>query len=92
MSGQPSNDFDASLESAREEGLIDAGDENAIVRGLADRQAAVEAWLAKITPEYKERVERDGQAPADEWLADSARALGQQHGAETRQLLSTIGT
>ena len=41
--------------------------------------------LAWITPEYKRRVRTDGQASADRWLAQTARALGQRNGQQSRK-------
>lgn len=40
---------------------------------------------AAIAPEYKRRVRVDGQASADRWLAQAARALGQRDGQQARK-------
>jgi hypothetical protein len=78
------------LEHMQREGVIDADDQNTLIRHLdAHRESMAEA-LARIVPEYESRVARDGQASADEWLASVARTLGEQDGAQSRRVVDSL--
>lgn len=46
---------------------------------------SLQQQMARIAPEYKRRVRVDGQASADRWLAQTARALGRRDGQNARQ-------
>jgi hypothetical protein len=50
----------------------------------------MEEALKEIVPEYESRVARDGQESADEWLAATARALGERDGAESRRVVDSL--
>ena len=52
--------------------------------GRASR-AEIEARWRRIEPEYLRRVQAEGRASADAWLAREARMLGEQAGREARQ-------
>ena len=46
--------------------------------------------LANLAPEYERRVQSEGQAIADEWLAETARAIGQRDGEGARRLVGQL--
>lgn len=83
-------DIQATLDAARADGLIDAGDENALIRHADGRANELKEALDRIATEYQSRVRDDGQSNADQWLAATAEAMGRRDGEETRQLLSSI--
>lgn len=74
------------------EGVIDGDDQNALIRHLDEHRREFDAELRKLVPEYERRVATDGQAGADEWLAATARALGERDGMKTRRLLDSLST
>lgn len=81
----------ATLDALRRDGVIDAGDENAVVRHFDDHAHALKEALDAIAPEYRRRVRDEGQAGADRWLAATAEAMGRQDGQAARQLLASVG-
>lgn len=72
------------------EGVIDCDDQNALIRHLDEHRRELEAELRKLVPEYERRLGTDGQAGADEWLAATARALGERDGVKTRRLVDSL--
>jgi len=52
--------------------------------GRASR-AEIEAMWRRIEPEYLRRVQAEGRANADAWLARQARTLGEQAGRAARE-------
>lgn len=72
------------------EGVIDGDDQNALIRHLDEHRRELDAELRRLVPEYERRVATDGQASADEWLATTARVLGERDGAKTRRLLDSL--
>lgn len=78
------------LDRMRREGMIDADDENTLIRHMDEHHRTLQAELERIKPEYEARIARDGQASADQWLAEAARALGEQAGARSRRVLDSL--
>ena len=78
------------LDQLQQSGAIDADEQNMLIRHLADHKRAMDEAMLEITPEYERRIAQDGQASADEWLASTAQALGEKHGAATRQVLGSL--
>jgi hypothetical protein len=78
------------LDQMQREGLIDADDQNTLIRHLDGHRRSMEEALKEIVPEYEARVARDGQESADEWLAATARALGERDGAESRRVVDSL--
>ncbi len=74
----------------RREGAIDDRDQGALERHYDERQAHVRQALAAIAPEYERRVREDGQAHADDWLRETARAMGREDGESTRRMLESV--
>ena len=52
--------------------------------------AAIQEQVAQAEPEYRRRVQEDGQESADKWLAETARELGRRAGEETRRLTDQL--
>lgn len=80
----------ASLAEMRSNDLIDADDENTLIRHYEDQKASLEAAFAQFLPEYQRRVREDGEASANEWLAATARELGQREGAAARKVVDGL--
>ncbi|MFC3716073.1 hypothetical protein ACFONC_07910 [Luteimonas soli] len=80
------------VERLHQEGLIDGDDQNTLIRHVEDQRRSLQEELALIVPEYKERITRDGQSSADEWLAAKARELGERDGDKTRRVVDSLST
>lgn len=78
------------LDRLQQEGMIDADEQNTLIRHVEEHRRSIEEELRLIVPEYEGRVARDGQASADEWLAAKARALGERDGAQSRQVVDSL--
>lgn len=70
----------ASLAEMRANDLISAEDENALIRHYEEQKASIEAAFLEFLPEYQRRLREDGETSANEWLAATARELGQREG------------
>lgn len=86
----PSERWRQSLDQLREAQVIDDADENALIRHYNERAQNLKEELDQLTPEYLSRVEQDGEASANEWLAETAKAMGERDAAETRELISRL--
>lgn len=71
-------------------GVIDGDDQNALIRHYDEHRQSIESELANLAPEYERRVQSEGQAIADEWLAETARAIGQRDGEGARRLVDQL--
>lgn len=80
------------VERLHQEGLIDGDDQNTLIRHVEEHRRSLQEELASIVPEYKDRIARDGQPRADEWLAAKARELGERDGASTRRVVDSLST
>ena len=80
----------ASLAEMRSNDLISADDENALARHYEDQKASLEAAFLEFLPEYQRRVREDGEASANEWLAATARELGQREGEAARKVVDGL--
>ena len=80
------------VERLHQEGAIDGDDQNTLIRHLEEHRRSLQEELALIVPEYKERIARDGQPGADEWLAAKARELGERDGDKTRRVVDSLST
>jgi patatin-like phospholipase/acyl hydrolase len=69
--------------------LADA-DESALIRHYDDRQQELATAMESIAAEYKQRLDDDGKASADIWLAEAAADLGRRDGESTRRLFESI--
>lgn len=78
------------VRALREAGAIDDADEHALIRQYDERAQRLREELAKLVPEYRRRLSRDGEAPENRWLADIAEAMGRRDGEETRQALAAL--
>ena len=78
------------VEPLHQEGVIDGDDQNTLIRHLEEHRRTLQDELQLIVPEYKDRIARDGQQAADEWLAAKARELGERDGEKTRRVLGTL--
>ena len=80
------------VERLHQEGLIDDDDQNTLIRHVEEHRRSLQEELALIVPEYKDRIARDGQPSADEWLTAKARELGERDGASTRRVVDSLST
>ncbi len=78
------------LEQLHQDGAIDADDQNTLIRHMDEHRRSMEEELQRIVPEYESRIARDGQTSADEWLAATARELGERDGAQSRQVVDSL--
>ena len=78
------------VDRLHQEGLIDGDDQNTLIRHLEEHRRSLQDELQLIVPEYNDRIARDGQQAADEWLAAKARELGERDGEKTRRVLGTL--
>ncbi len=84
-------DWISRIEALREQGAIGEEEESALIRHLAERRANLEAAMAALVPEYRQRLADDGKPAADEWAAAQARGLGEADARATRELLEGMG-
>lgn len=80
----------ASLAEMRSNDLINADDENALIRHYEDQKASLEAAFLQFLPEYQRRMREDGETSANEWLAETARELGKREGEAARQVVDGL--
>lgn len=80
------------LDQLHDTQVIDGADQNSLIRHYNERARNLEQELARIAPEYLRRVREDGEASANQWLAETATAMGRRDAAETRQVLSGVST
>lgn len=80
----------ASLAEMRSNDLINADDENALIRHYDDQKASIEAAFLEFLPEYQRRMREDGEAKANEWLAETAREIGQREGEAARRAVGGV--
>ena len=78
------------VERLHHEGVIGGDDQNTLIRHLEEHRRTLQDELQLIVPEYNDRIARDGQQAADEWLAAKARELGERDGEKTRRVLGTL--
>lgn len=78
------------LAQLRQQGAIDADDENTLIRHMDARLEAVQEELKALVPEYESRSERDGRDAADVWLAERSREMGEREGADARRMVDSL--
>ncbi len=78
------------LAQLREQGVLDADDENTLIRHMDERLEAVEAELKALVPEYERRVGTDGREAADAWIGARAREVGEREGADARRMVDSL--
>ena len=78
------------LAQLRQQGAIDADDENTLIRHMDERLEAVQVELRALVPEYERRVEQDGRDAADAWLGERSRELGEREGADARRMVDSL--
>lgn len=83
-------ELDALLQRMRESGEIDAVGEGVLRRHFEERAATLAEDFRVLLQEYEQRVQRDGEAAAEQWLAESSRALGSRDREHTQRVLSTV--
>ncbi len=82
--------FVETVDQLRSNNIIDAADQDTLVRHYDQHKLNLEEELARIAPEYERRAREDGEASANEWLAETARALGERDGRATRQVIDDL--
>lgn len=78
------------LAQLRQQGAIDADDENTLIRHMDERLEAVQVELRALVPEYERRVEQDGRDAADAWLGERSREMGEREGADARRMVDSL--
>ncbi|MET0327572.1 MAG: hypothetical protein ABW163_02255 [Luteimonas sp.] len=78
------------LAQLREQGAIDADEENTLIRHMDERLELVQQELKALVPEYERRAEADGRDAADAWLGACAREMGEREGADARRIVESL--
>lgn len=78
------------VEQWRTDAQLSDADEGALVRHYDEREQELAAAMSEIATEYKQRLQDDGKASANTWLAEAAAALGRRDGETTRRLFESI--
>lgn len=78
------------LAQLRQQGAIDADDENTLIRHMDERLEAVQVELRALVPEYERRVEQGGRDAADAWLGERSREMGEREGADARRMVDSL--
>lgn len=78
------------LDRVRVEGIIDEAEEGRLLRQYDELQRDYEAAVARAEPEYRRRVEEDGQQAADQWLKQTATTLGRQAGESIKRITDQL--
>lgn len=78
------------LAQLREQGALDADDENTLIRHMDTRLDAIEDELKALVPEYERRVVADGRQAADTWIGGCAREIGEREGADARRMVDSL--
>lgn len=78
------------LAQLRQQGAIDADDENTLIRHMDERLEAVQVELKALVPEYEERVELEGREAADVWLGQRSREMGEREGTDARRMVDSL--
>jgi len=78
------------LQQLRGQGALDVADEAALLRQYDGLLAELRSEKSRLEVQFRERMERDGEAETNAWLASAAEALGRRQGEALRQLLRTI--
>jgi len=84
-------DWISRIEALREQGAIGEEEESTLIRHITERRANLEAAMAALVPEYRQRLTDEGRPAADEWVAAQARGLGEADARATRELLDGMG-
>lgn len=90
--GVPSERWHEALDQLRDADVIDAADQNSLIRHYNERAQNLKEELERITPEYLRRVQEDGEVSANQWLTETATAMGRRDAEETREVLSRVST
>lgn len=64
-------------------------DGKALVRRYAERRHQLHRDIVHVAHEYQRRIREEGQNRADQWLAETALAMGRSDGAMARKLLAS---
>lgn len=78
------------LAQLREQGALTADDETTLIRHMDQRLEDVQKELTALVPEYKRRVDSDGQEAADAWIGEQAREMGEREGADARRMVDSL--
>lgn len=78
------------IEQLRHDGGLDAADEATLVRHVGEQRETLQQALARVIPQYRQRVIDDGAESADHWLAETARTLGEADGSQSRRLVDSL--
>ncbi len=83
-------EINALVERMREAGEIDAVGEGVLRRHFEERAATLAEDFRQLLQEYERRAESDGAEAAEQWLAESSKALGRRDREHTQRVLATV--
>lgn len=78
------------LADLRAQGVLDTDEEARLLQQFDDMLRDMNEEKSRLEPEYRRRVEEDGQDAANEWLREAATDLGRRHGQATRALTDQL--
>lgn len=86
----PDREWIGRIEALQADGGINADDEAALIRHVGEQRESLEQALNRVLPEYQRRLTAEGKERADQWLGETARALGEAQGRESRQIVDGL--
>lgn len=78
------------LADLRLQGILDTDEEARLLQQFDDMLRDMNEEKARLEPEYKRRLEDDGEDAANQWLREAATELGRRHGEATRSLTNQL--
>ncbi|NZA26792.1 hypothetical protein H0E84_10390 [Luteimonas sp. SJ-92] len=74
------------IEEMRAAGVLNAEDENTLIRHVRECEERIQSELAGIAPAYQTKLAAEGKESADAWLAEMAASLGREEGEKMRRI------
>lgn len=84
------DEFVEMLADMRQQGSLTVADEAAILRQYDGFVVELRQEKSRLEAEFRERIARDGEEDAGQWLQVAATALGQKQGEQMRRLMQTV--
>ncbi len=83
-------EFVEMLADMRRQGSLTVADEAAILRDYDGFVVELRHEKARLEAEFRDRVVRDGEQDAGQWLEAAATSLGRKQGERMRRLMQTV--
>lgn len=86
------DEFVEMLADMRRQGSLTVADEAAILRQYDGFVVELRQEKSRLEAEFRDRIARDGEEEAGQWLQAAATALGEKQGEQMRRLMQTVPT